>query len=286
MKNLTDEYKSQIENDFAAIMPDLWSKIEAGVDAIEASKKMESDTSVNNTNDDNINLVQNNFASESNSSNVVEFNAASNEVNRVRKTKKVKNINRYSGILVAVAAVVILVPALSILLKVGGKTSTNSAPAEAPAGDAAAMPAEAPSSAASDDMEVVMNFSKGEKPMSVEQGANAGLQEYGETACEEEAEEYEDCDETISDTSVLNEQEEIEIEEGYVSAKLKKDHGVYVYIYKVGDNDTCYYTFVDDKYINIINKLMENKEKTRFVLSVKGQEDERTVYKIKEVEVE
>ena len=57
----------------------------------------------------------------------------------------------------------------------------------------------------------------------------------------EEAEEYEDCDETISDTSVLNEQEEIEIEEGYVSAKLKKDHGVYVYIYKNAMDENCHY---------------------------------------------
>lgn len=141
MKNLADEYKNQIDNDFASIMPDLWSKIEAEVDAIEAAKK---------DNNDNVTVVSSNDTADKKidrvNENVVSFESAANKDNvrnisdaapKKKKKTKTSTYKWLSGIAISAAAVLIVIPTLIYFGRDGMKTveSSTASDYEAPACD-------------------------------------------------------------------------------------------------------------------------------------------------------
>lgn len=103
MSNFENEYKNYAKES----TPDLWDRIEAGVDAYEASQ-----SSANNQSNEN-------------QSNIVSFNKEESEV---KVTPSKKNWKKYSGLIVAAAAVIIVAPAI-ILMSDGGLSKVDSAPA-------------------------------------------------------------------------------------------------------------------------------------------------------------
>lgn len=102
MSNFENEYKNYAKES----TPDLWDRIEAGVDAYEASQ-----SSANNQSNEN-------------QSNIVSFNKEESEV---KVTPSKKNWKKYSGLIVAAAAVIIVAPAI-ILMSDGGLSKVDSAP--------------------------------------------------------------------------------------------------------------------------------------------------------------
>lgn len=102
MSNFENEYKNYAKES----TPDLWDRIEAGVDAYEASQ-----FSANNQSNEN-------------QSNIVSFNKEESEV---KVTPSKKNWKKYSGLIVAAAAVIIVAPAI-ILMSDGGLSKVDSAP--------------------------------------------------------------------------------------------------------------------------------------------------------------
>lgn len=102
MSNFENEYKNYAKES----TPDLWDRIEAGVDAYEASQ-----SSANNQSNEN-------------QSNIVSFNKEESEV---KVTPSKKNWKKYSGLIVAAAAVIIVAPAIILMLD-GGLSKVDSAP--------------------------------------------------------------------------------------------------------------------------------------------------------------
>lgn len=136
MKNLEIEYKNQIELE----IPDLWSRIEAGVDAYEASKLTKTTVAKANDNINNVKSSANNVTSiNSKINNSVTENDATGKVDvndNVVSIKKKKNIARFVPYISAAACLLLVIGVLRMTS--GLKTAMAPAMDSAPMADAAA----------------------------------------------------------------------------------------------------------------------------------------------------
>lgn len=97
--------------------PDLWDRIEAGVDAYEASAAQEDKKNIDNKDADNEKVV------------FIE-SAKEKAENTKQKSLGKRSIRKYSGLIAAAAALVIIVPAISVVSKnSSGMHAQSAAPA-------------------------------------------------------------------------------------------------------------------------------------------------------------
>ncbi len=275
MKNLEIEYKKQIADE----VPDLWSRIESSIDAIEGQN-------------------------ESNN-NVVEFKAP--EKTSGSKIKKINNILKYSAIVASAACVLVVVLAVTRFGKSMSATAPMSESAAYDTGSAAANEAYYEESAEAEDTEEtgsskdrkkkkdVLNFSKGEAaasaeamtdsaPMMAEEAAeasaeteeaepemdaNAGLTYDGAVGLDETADGLTGSSKAGANEEEITEAETATLKGRIIDSETVENKGKSVfYITVIDSKDNTYRIFVPEEKEEEVRDHMADGWELTFTLSI------------------